>query len=231
MKNHLDKERTLALAKNGSVTEGSGDRILDAAFTVMCARGFAGTAISAVERLSGFPASSIYYHFGSKEGLGAALVQREAKRWLGDLRKVDAETASPDSQVQIREHMARVLRLLDERPEFLRLLMLLTFEHANLRDDTLEVIRGIRLEAQAFLFNIFCDILTPAGEKSAVLARRLTRLTIALIEGIFVQSQVTEDFKMADLLDEVVISIEAILGAYLNGVVPPLDREAGAGRL
>jgi AcrR family transcriptional regulator len=51
-------------------------RIIDAASSLMAERGFAGTSISEVSRRSGLPASSIYWHFESKEGLlGAVTAQ------------------------------------------------------------------------------------------------------------------------------------------------------------
>jgi AcrR family transcriptional regulator len=206
-------------------TDGSKDRILDAAFAIMCEHGFAGTAISAVERRSGLPATSIYYHFGSKDGLGAAVVQREAGRWLNHLH--DLEKQSTDLRTQVREHMQHVTQLLDERPEFLQLLILLTFEHSSGRADTLEVIRTIRLEARSFLLTVMREILAPMGDESERLAERVTRLTFALIEGLFVENQVNDTYRIGDFVDEVVVAVEAILGAYLQGAIPPANEGQG----
>src|SRR6266496_2327682 len=55
---------------------GSQDRILDAAERLVAERGYTAASISLISKASGLPASSIYWHFGSKEGLLAAVVER-----------------------------------------------------------------------------------------------------------------------------------------------------------
>jgi AcrR family transcriptional regulator len=60
-------------------------RILDGASSPMAERGFAGTSISEVSKRSGLPASSIYWHFTSKEGLLGAVVEEGAQGWFDEL--------------------------------------------------------------------------------------------------------------------------------------------------
>lgn len=45
---------------------------------LMATRGYDGTSISALAKSSGLPASSIYWHFGSKEGVLKAVMERGA---------------------------------------------------------------------------------------------------------------------------------------------------------
>src|SRR5262245_65267756 len=60
----------------------SRERILDAAERLVAERGYTAASISLISKASGLPASSIYWYFGSKEGLLAAVVERAARRWL-----------------------------------------------------------------------------------------------------------------------------------------------------
>ena len=60
----------------------SRERILDGAEKLLAERGYAAASIALIAKTSGLPASSIYWHFDSKENLLAAVVERGARRWL-----------------------------------------------------------------------------------------------------------------------------------------------------
>lgn len=62
--------------------EQSRELILDATERLMATRGYAATAISDIRKACGLPASSIYWHFGSKEGVLAAVMARGAERFF-----------------------------------------------------------------------------------------------------------------------------------------------------
>jgi AcrR family transcriptional regulator len=62
------------------------DHLLDAAQAVFAQDGLRGGSLRAIARRAGCDPALIYYHFDSKEGLFAALLQR---RFLGVLRDVD----------------------------------------------------------------------------------------------------------------------------------------------
>ncbi|RZU53369.1 TetR family transcriptional regulator [Krasilnikovia cinnamomea] len=57
------------------------EAILDAATELMARLGYAGTSISKISAACGSPASSIYWHFGSKDGIFLAVLRR-ARRYL-----------------------------------------------------------------------------------------------------------------------------------------------------
>src|SRR3712207_2719799 len=61
---------------------GTRQRVLDAAAELFAAHGFAGTSISAIRKASGVLPSSIYWEFGSKQGILAAVLEDSADRWL-----------------------------------------------------------------------------------------------------------------------------------------------------
>ena len=63
----------------------SRDAILDAATALMARFGYAGTSISKISAVSGSPASSIYWHFGSKDGIYLAVLRRARQDLVGSL--------------------------------------------------------------------------------------------------------------------------------------------------
>ncbi len=62
-------------------SEASRQKILAAAIAVAAERGYEGTTISRVTQRSGLPASSVYWHFGDKDGLLAAVVDESFRTW------------------------------------------------------------------------------------------------------------------------------------------------------
>ncbi|HEU4426315.1 MAG TPA: TetR/AcrR family transcriptional regulator [Pilimelia sp.] len=63
----------------------SRDAILDAATALMARFGYAGTSISKISAACGSPASSIYWHFGSKDGIYLAVLRRARQALVGSL--------------------------------------------------------------------------------------------------------------------------------------------------
>ncbi len=60
-------------------TESTRERILDVAERLFAERGIAATSLRAITREAGANLAAIHYHFGSKEGLLAAVVERQAQ--------------------------------------------------------------------------------------------------------------------------------------------------------
>jgi AcrR family transcriptional regulator len=91
------------------------DHLLDAAQAVFAQDGLRGASLRAIARKAGCDPALIYYHFDSKEGLFAALLQR---RFLWVLREVD-----------------RLSRAEDPRPTAQRLWEVLLIYHRHLSQD------------------------------------------------------------------------------------------------
>jgi AcrR family transcriptional regulator len=69
------------------------ERILEAAAELFAQRGYAGTGVDRLAERSGIAKTAIYYHFGNKEGLLAAVLDRAASAWIENIRRA-AERAS-----------------------------------------------------------------------------------------------------------------------------------------
>jgi AcrR family transcriptional regulator len=102
------------------------ERLLDEAFTLFVERGFDGTPITDVERAAGLlPGNgSFYRHFGSKDELLRAAIERELTRILADGRQSRSELQIPDdpreAQLVLVKHALQMIR----RGEALLMLML-----------------------------------------------------------------------------------------------------------
>lgn len=164
-------------------------RILDAASGLMAERGFAGTSISEVSRLSGLPASSIYWHFGSKEGLLAAVVEEGAQRWFDSLSPVENPPADPSERVAAM--LEDTAHSLEQQPEFLRLLFLIALERKDIDPTSLAMIGRVRKLALVRLRKLLALQLAPLGvEPSERLADELSYLVLAVADGSFIQNHI-----------------------------------------
>src|SRR5712692_6207453 len=118
---------TEATARNADIesTGGSRERILDAAERLVGERGYTAASISLISKASGLPASSIYWHFGSKEGLLSAVVERGAERWL------PAQSHWLSFGGDLPEFLRATGNAVSEHPDFVRVLMMLALDRRD----------------------------------------------------------------------------------------------------
>ena len=121
------------------------EAILEAATELFAARGYAATPVNAVCERAGVGKPAVYWHFDSKQGLLAAVLERLDERWKaqGDLPPVDADespTAGLDRMIAIWR--SRVL----EAPNELLLPMTLQLEPGT--EATARVIGKLWREAE-----------------------------------------------------------------------------------
>ncbi len=167
---------------------GPGNReiILNAARTLIGDKGYDGMAISDLCAESGFPPSSIYYHFGNKFGVLAALLERT----FDELHALFPNPSSFD-------HLAPIERLeawfsaacdsLDRRPDYLRLLVAISVGPHKDADAVQATLRRIRDFAHASWVDALTPIFAPNGGKNnEALVQRLAVLGRALTDGLSV---------------------------------------------
>lgn len=82
--------------------ERSRESILDATERLMATKGYAATSISDIRDACGLAPSSIYWHFGSKEGVLAAMMERGAQRFFAAIPTWD-EAHGPVEQRSERQ--------------------------------------------------------------------------------------------------------------------------------
>jgi len=164
--------------------EQSRELILDATERLMATRGFAATSISDIRKACGLPPSSIYWHFGSKDGVLAAVMERGAERYF----------AAIPVEADIEQQLAAVIAQQEQHPAFLRLFLLLSLERS---DDpaVADVIRRVRDRAVGRFHDAVTHLL-PDGVPTAKAKRvsaELAAVATALSDGIFLAAHLEPD--------------------------------------
>jgi AcrR family transcriptional regulator len=164
--------------------EQSRELILDATERLMATRGYAATSISDIRKACGLPPSSIYWHFGSKEGVLAAVMERGADRFFA------AIPTSEDAEGQL----AVLSRLQSQHPDFLRLFYMLSLERSD-DQAVAAVVRRVR-DTAIVRFRDAITQLLPADappSKAKRVVTDLTALAVALSDGVFFADHLEPD--------------------------------------
>jgi AcrR family transcriptional regulator len=180
---------TQAKTKKQQQGDNSRELILDATERLMGSRGYAATSISDICKACGLPASSVYWHFGSKEGVLAAVMERGAGRFFA---AIPPRNESVDAGVQ--QQLAATARLLSSHPDFLRLFYILSLERSD--DPTVAtLVRRVRDTAIAGFREAITTLLppdTPAAKAERVVDE-LAALAVALSDGVFIADHLEPD--------------------------------------
>src|SRR5262249_21162805 len=157
---------------------------LDATERLMATKGFAATSISDIRKACGLPASSIYWHFGSKDGVLAAVMERGADRFFDAIPRSDE--GARFSQERTGDQLRVTAKLLSQHPDFLRLFYLLSLERSD--DPAVsQVVRRVR-DTAIERFRDAISPLLPSGVPAAKAQRVLSELAAfaaAFSDGVF----------------------------------------------
>jgi AcrR family transcriptional regulator len=104
----------------------SRERLVEAATRLFAERGYRDTSVQAIAEAAGISRGSIFWHFGSKDGLLSAVAEEAFRRWetetlvgdVGEARGVEA----------MRRALESHKRLLRDDEDLLRLFFVLMFE-------------------------------------------------------------------------------------------------------
>lgn len=176
------------MPKPGRHAEGARtrERILEAAAELIAGQGYAATSITQISQRSGANPASIYWAFGSKEGLLAAVMERAAESFFQRL--------DPPKHGDPWSWLGGLAEAFAEGPEFLRLLLVLSLERRDGDPLVLDAARRVRTIAIAGLASAYADAFEIADPfRRRAICDRLARLTLMLFDGVFVASQIESD--------------------------------------
>ncbi len=178
-----------ATKKVGRYREGAEtrQRILDTALDLIASNGYSATSIAKISKAAGVRPASIYWAFGSKEGLLAAVMERAAERWFA----TELKSAPTDSPVDIKRALQHWTASISGRPGFLRLLLVLSLERRDGNPEILVAAQRVRKQARHTLvrrLEQFIPIKDRARRRAD--ARQLANLVMMLLDGVFVSRQV-----------------------------------------
>ena len=176
------------MAKPGRHAEGARtrERVLEAAAELIAGQGYAATSIAQISHRAGANPASIYWAFGSKEGVLAAVMERAAQAFFDQLK--------PPEKEDPWTWLAGMSESFASGPEFLRLLLVLSLERRDGDPLVLEAARRIRRQAVGPLAETYASAFAIEDPfQGRAICERLARLTLMLFDGVFVASQIESD--------------------------------------
>jgi AcrR family transcriptional regulator len=187
--------------------EQSRELILDATERLMATRGFAATSINDIRKACGLPPSSIYWHFGSKEGVLAAVMERGANRFFA---------AIPTSE-DVEGQLAVLSTLQSQHPDFLRLFYMLSLERS---DDpaVAAVVRRVRDTAIGRFRDAITHLLPTDAppSKAERVVTELTALAVALSDGVFFAGHLEPDTDVERMYRRLSAAVTALIPILLE---------------
>lgn len=126
----------------------SRERILQAALDLIGERGYAATSVDALCKRAKIMKTALYWHFGSKEGLLAALLDRVSEEWIDEIRQHVDAGGTPIERLD--RALASLRSLIEARPRHLRLVLSVLLELGETDPRMRECVKGIydRLQAE-----------------------------------------------------------------------------------
>ncbi len=134
--------RTAKTAKG----EATRQRLMDATVALVCERGWAGTSVDAICKSAGAVKTALYHHFGNKDGLLRALIDRNTDVWVAE---IDAEVSKASTPLeQLDNLLAGLRRIFDEHSQVIRVTQIVVNEAANLPPEVLASARRLNQIAE-----------------------------------------------------------------------------------
>jgi AcrR family transcriptional regulator len=192
----------------------SRQRILEAATLLMAEHGYAATSISMITRLSGLPASSTYWHFGSKEQLLGAVIESAATHWLRGLKRWKDLEGTP------RERLSEMMRIgasdwSGGRPAFLRLIFMIALETRDANGEVLETLRRVRKQVKRTFHRAYVDEYGEPGDvETQLFVDRLASFCVAVADGVFMAGEIDGSEEQDELYQMLATAFFAIADNY-----------------
>jgi len=165
----------------------SRERILEAATELFASRGYAGAGVDQLAQRSGIAKTAIYYHFGNKEGLLAAVLERAATQWIVGILEASREGGDPLGHLD--RALAGMRAMLEERPWIYKLFQILTLEVADSKPEIRATLRSIVRRAKQAIV----DGMRDAIGVDVPDADGIATLILAALDGISLGLQLDPD--------------------------------------
>jgi AcrR family transcriptional regulator len=182
------------------------ERLLNAAAKLFYHDGIHATGVDAILAEAKVARRSLYQHFGSKDGLVAAFLERRDREWRDWFdRTVAAVAATPQT---------RLLRLFDVLESWFRMPSFHGCAFINAAAETGDVRHAIRAAARRHKEKVRARIEEWARAAGAADAAALARELALLVEGAIVTAMIDPDKPAADIAKNLAhLAIERALAA------------------
>jgi AcrR family transcriptional regulator len=165
------------------------ERVMEVAAGLLLSGSVSAMSIADLVRLSGTPASSIYWHFGSKEGLVTAVAAAAVERWLALLP--DPATLPASEEARVVAGIAGITAALARDARAVTLVIKVGVELGQRRHSGIDIVRQARTHVLRYGVRLFAPAFSglPA-EKSRAAAKRMSSLLMATADGIAVNAAI-----------------------------------------
>lgn len=200
--------------------ERSRGKLVRAATRRFAARGYSATSVDDVCRDAGVVKSAVYWHFESKEGLLAAVLEETANAWIRGV--VDSVFQTGDPRERLARAVAGFRDLIENRPALLRVLHAMTLERTRVSRSTRAVLLRVSDRARHALVDGLAEAIgmRPAGLED------VGALVLAAVDGIFLQHQLRQD---PAELDRLFAELERAIAFLVMSVVQEAHRASTEG--
>lgn len=208
-------------------SEESRRKILQAAAEIATERGYDGTSVALVTKRSGLPASSVYWHFGSKDELLAAVIEHSHRDWLPET----PAWQPPAPGVTRLDHLRQVLRdagrTFASHPTFMRLGLMLMLERRVVEPAARARFLRIRQQTLEEMSNWWAAVLPPeVVERRPKIALHLAQLNMAAADGLYAMSAGHEEgVDLMELQDLLATALDAVAERVIQEVREELGEE------
>ncbi|MFC7361037.1 TetR/AcrR family transcriptional regulator [Nocardioides astragali] len=219
----MPKQRTRANDRG----ESSRLALLEATLQLAGERGYVGTTMARITKATGLPASSVYWHFGSKDQLIAEAVAHGFEVWRSHATPWSTMDISLPRAARLHAELEKVVLSANDRLDYWRMGLLLALETGPaVGTAPRERFLGIRRVALERLEEWWAAALeadegvaagSEAGRRHAV---RLARLTLAALDGMFVACLAGPTDDVAETLTFLAVGLDAVAHQLVTGNVP-----------
>lgn len=164
----------------------SRERILDAAVELFAERGYAATSVDALCRRADATPTALYWHFGSKEGLLGAALDRVAGVWIERIQKSVYLVGDPLERLDRAIDGMRAL--VEEHPHLLRLILTVMLERVDSDPEARATLQRIFGRARAAIAAGIEDAVGPIRD-----ADLIAHVALSLLEGAMIRRQTEPD--------------------------------------
>ena len=167
---------------------GTRERILAAARQLFAEQGYTAASISKIAKRAKVLPGSIYWAFESKERLFAEVLTVTADEWKQKYLPLTDQHAEPAKQLML------FASGFVEAPEFLRLMMVIVTEHQAGSRKIVDAAIAIRRSWRNYIEQTLAPLLEGCDRDGAeLLAQRIGRLTLQLLDGVFMSLQIEQN--------------------------------------
>ena len=185
----------------------SREALLDAAIELIADGGYTATGVDAIARRSGVVKSALYWHFGSKDGLLIAALERTAREWVAEFEASVVVEAEPEQRLE--NLLQHVRNLFYERPERIRLILSALIERGPENEEVREgVARILSVMRDAIARGM--SVLPMPPER----VQGLATLTLQVLTGAFFEYLANPDPKLLEQRLKVIRKMLALFVEY-----------------